>query len=261
VNRRKNVDENPVKAELWRHRWDILGKMSGGSAATLVVVDDDPQLLEVLALELCEAGYAVHSACDGKSGLELVNEQRPDAVILDVNMPVLDGFSLCRRLRAAGNTVPIVLLTARDSELDEALGLELGADDYVTKPFSTRVLLARVATLLRREQSRRAPPRAEQLFELGALRIDGDRLELHYAGQRIETTLTELRLIEALARRAGRVLTRSQILETVRGDESVVMERIVDTYVRRIRQKLSAIDPSFDRIETVIGAGYRWRDD
>ncbi len=235
--------------------------MKGGSAPTLLIVDDDPELLEVLTLEFSGAGYRVHSARDGRGGFDLVQERRPDAVILDVNMPLLDGFSVCRRLRDAGNAVPIVMLTARDSELEEALGLELGADDYVTKPFSTRVLLLRVAALLRREQSRRAPPRAEQVFELGVLQIDGERLELHYAQRRVETTLTELRLIEALARRAGRVLTRGQILETVRGDESVVAERIVDTYVRRIRQKLLAIDPSFDRIETVIGAGYRWRDD
>jgi DNA-binding response OmpR family regulator len=235
--------------------------MKGGTVATLAIVDDDPELLEVLALEFRGAGYAVHSAANGKAGFDLVQAERPDLVILDVNMPVLDGFSVCRRLRDLGSLVPIVLLTARESELDEALGLELGADDYVTKPFSTRVLLARVAALLRREQSRRAPARAEQVFQLGSLAIDGDRLELHYAGRRMETTLTELRLIEALARRAGRVLTRAQILESVRGDDSVVAERIVDTYVRRIRQKLMVIDPSFDRIETVIGAGYRWRDD
>jgi DNA-binding response OmpR family regulator len=235
--------------------------MKGRSAAMLAIVDDDPELLEVLTLEFRGAGYQVHSAVDGRAGFDLVTEQRPDLVILDVNMPVLDGFSLCRRLRDLGNAVPIVLLTARDSELEEALGLELGADDYVTKPFSTRVLLARVAALLRREQSRRVPPSAEQVFELGALQIDGERLELHYTQKRVETTLTELRLVEALARRAGRVLTRAQILESVRGDDSVVAERIVDTYVRRIRQKLIAVDPSFDRIETVVGAGYRWRDD
>ena len=235
--------------------------MTGAPHATLAIVDDDPELLEVLTLEFREAGYHVIAATDGKRGLEIVQTARPDAVILDVNMPVLDGFSVCRRLRAAGDAVPIVILTARDSELDEALGLELGADDYVSKPFSTRVLLARVAALLRREQSRKTPRKTELLFELGVLQIDTERLEVHYAGSKVETTLTELRLIEALARRAGRVLTRAQILEVVRGDDSVVAERIVDTYVRRIRQKLAAIAPSFDRIETIIGAGYRWRDD
>jgi DNA-binding response OmpR family regulator len=232
-----------------------------GTMATLAIVDDDPELLEVLALEFRGAGYVVHSAANGRAGFDLVQREQPDLVIVDVNMPVLDGFSLCRRLRDLGSLVPIVLLTARDSELDEALGLELGADDYVTKPFSTRVLLARVAALLRREQSRCAPPCAEQVFELGSLQIDAERLELHYAHRRVETTLTELRLVEALARRAGRVLTRAQILDAIRGDDVVVIERIVDTYVRRIRQKLMAIDPGFDRIETVIGAGYRWRDD
>ncbi len=228
---------------------------------TIAIVDDDPELVEVLAAELEDASYRVVSARDGKSGLTLIGSERADLAILDVNMPGLDGLSVCRKLRAAGSRVPIVMLTARDAELDEALGLELGADDYVTKPFSTRILLARIAALLRREQLRSSPEEADEVFRLGELEIRPARLELWYRGVLIDTTLTELRLIEALARRAGRVLSRARILEIVRGDESVVAERIVDTYVRRLRQKLTAVDPGFDRLETAIGAGYRWKDE
>jgi DNA-binding response OmpR family regulator len=228
---------------------------------TIAIVDDDPELVQVLAAELEDASYRVVSARDGKAGLALIGSEKADLAILDVNMPGLDGLSVCRKLRAAGNRVPIVMLTARDTELDEALGLELGADDYVTKPFSTRVLLARVAALLRREQLRASPDETDEIFRIGELEIRPARLELSYRGVPVPTTLTELRLIEALARRAGRVLSRARILEIVRGDESVVAERIVDTYVRRLRQKLTAVDPGFDRIETSVGAGYRWKDE
>jgi DNA-binding response OmpR family regulator len=228
---------------------------------SIALVDDDVNLLEVLTTELEDAGYRVLSARDGLAALALVERERPDAMILDVNMPVLDGLSVCRRLRKKGHPIPVVMLTARDSDLDEALGLELGADDYVSKPFSTRILLARVAALLRRDQLRRSPVEPEEIFRTGVLEIDAARLEVRYRGTLLETTLTELRLIDALARRAGRVLSRTRILDIVRGDDSVVALRIVDTYVRRIRQKLSAVDPEFDRIETVVGAGYRWRDE
>lgn len=230
------------------------------SKPSIALVDDDVNLLDVLTTELEEAGYRVVSARDGRTALALVERERPDAMILDVNMPVLDGLSVCRRLREKGHPIPVVMLTARDSDLDEALGLELGADDYVAKPFSTRILLARVAALLRRDRLRRFPAQADEILRIGALEIDSARLEVRYRGKPLETTLTELRLIDALARRAGRVLSRTQIVEIVRGDDSVVELRIVDTYVRRIRQKLSAVDPDFDRIETVVGAGYRWRD-
>jgi DNA-binding response OmpR family regulator len=229
--------------------------------SSIALIDDDCQLVDVLKLELEDAGFHVLTAADGRAGLALIESQRPAAVVLDVNMPVCDGLSVCRKLRAAGDRTPIVLLTARDGELDEVLGLELGADDYVAKPFSTRVLLARIAALLRRERLGDSTGVGDEVFRLGKLAIDGARLELRWDGALVSTTLTELRLIEALARRAGRVLSRQRILEHARGDDSIVVERLVDTYVRRMRQKLGALDPGFDRIETVVGAGYRWRDD
>lgn len=230
-----------------------------GTLPRILLIDDDSSLLDALSIAFEDAGHEVLTAPDGARGLERVRSDRPDAVVSDVNMPGLDGFSLCRKLREAGDGVPLVLLTSRDNDIDEALGLELGADDYVAKPFSTRVLLARVGSLLRRE-SRRRSPEAERPVARGALELFPERLEVLYAKTSIAVTVTEFRLLEALASRAGMVLSRDRLLGIVRGDDSVVAERIIDTYIRRLRRKLEAVDSSFDRIETVIGAGYRWKD-
>ncbi len=224
--------------------------------ARLLVVDDDRQLVDVLSLALGEAGHEVRVAFDGLSAMEATKTAPPELIVSDVNMPRLDGFALCKRLREAGVTIPIVLLTSRDDEIDEALGLELGADDYVTKPFSMRVLIARVGALLRRDAARATSHDAS--VTVGNLRVDPERLEASYKGVSIPLTLTELRVVEALTRRPDVVLSRARLLLLVRGDDSVVGERIVDVYVRRIRRKLEAADAEFSCIETVIGAGYRW---
>ena len=223
----------------------------------VLLIEDDAELRDVLGMALEDAGHAVETAADGNEGLRRVRDARPDVVISDVNVPGLDGFALTRRLRAAGDAMPILLVTSRDSEIDEALGLELGADDYVTKPFSTRVLLARVDALLRRGRLR-AEERGDAALSSGALAMWPDRLEVRLSDHPVEVTVTEFRLLEAMVRRPGIVLSRARLLELVREDGSVVAERLVDTYVRRLRKKLGTIDPSFDRIETVIGAGYRW---
>ncbi len=227
--------------------------------ARVLVIDDDPSLLDVLSMALEEAGHDVLTAADGSAGWSRVQGDKPDVVIADVNMPGVDGFTLCRRLRERGNQVPVILLTTRDGEIDEALGLELGADDYVTKPFSMRVLLARVAALIRRDSLKRAPGEAPAMA-LDGVEILPDRMEVRFHGCFVRMTLSEFRLLEALMTHPGRVLTRAQLLHHVRGDDSVVGERIVDTYVRRIRRKLQAVDARFDRIETMVGMGYRWSD-
>ncbi len=230
--------------------------------ARILLVDDDPSLLDVLCMAFEDAGHEVLTAATGLLGHAAALEHRPALIVSDVNMPGIDGFTLCRRLRAAGDDVPILLLTSRDSEIDEALGFELGADDYVAKPFSTRVLLGRVGALLRRQAVRRdeavSAPVGPRL--VGHLRIDPDRIELTWRDVRITATVTEFRLVEALTERPGVVLSRPRLLQAMRNDDSVVAERIVDTYVRRLRRKLEAVDDAFDRIETVIGAGYRWLD-
>jgi DNA-binding response OmpR family regulator len=233
--------------------------MLGWGMARILVIDDDHDLLDMLSLALEDAGHEVVTAKDGLTGMRKAEQAEPELVVSDVNMPGVDGFTLCRRLRERGFTAPIVLLTARDGEIDQALGLELGADDYVIKPFSARVLLARVAALLRREQLRRGPVRESPVVAAGKLTLEPERMEAKYDGTPIETTVTEFRLLTVLAGRPGVVYTREQLLDRVRGDDSVVVERLVDTYVRRLRRKLEAVDPSFDEIETVIGAGYRWK--
>ena len=233
--------------------------------AHILLVDDDLALLDALSLLLEREGHQVSLAHDGNEALTLTTAPQPlpDAIVSDVNMPGLDGFGLCKRLRDRGLDVPILLLTSRDSETDEALGLELGADDYVTKPFNGRILLARVAALLRRNAQRQsarigqAP--ARKLLTIGHLSLDAECLDATYAGVPLSFTLTEFRVLEALASRPGVVLSRARLLEIVRGDESVVADRIVDTYVRRLRKKLEAIAPEFSDLETIVGAGYRWR--
>lgn len=225
----------------------------------ILLIDDDPALLDVLSLALEDAGFAVLTAEDGQAGLAAMSEGDPAVVVSDVNMPRLDGFTLCRRLRESGSTVPVILLTSRDSEIDEALGLELGADDYVTKPFSTRILLARINALVRRERSRGQERPGSSLVEIGHLSLDAERLEVRYRDVPVTVTVTEFRMIEALSSRPGVVFSRSRLLDRMRGDDSVVAERLVDTYIRRMRRKFEDIEPSFCDIETVVGAGYRWR--
>jgi DNA-binding response OmpR family regulator len=229
--------------------------------ARILLVDDDEALLAVLQLAFGEAGHEVIVAKDGREGLATAERESPALLVTDVNMPKLDGFALVKTLRERGHGLPILVLTARDDEIDEALGLELGADDYVTKPFSSRVLLSRVAALLRRQALRDGDDRsAKAPRRIGELELDDERLEVRWKGQAIETTMTELRLLETLTRRPGVVLSRDAVLERIRGDGTVVAPRIIDTYVNRLRRKLEAVDAGFDRIETVIGAGYRWRD-
>jgi len=228
--------------------------------AGLLLIDDDAALLDMLALACEDAGFQVQTAPDGRAGLSAIERRRPDIVVSDVNMPRMDGFALCRALREASDSLPLILLTSRDNEIDEALGLDLGADDYVTKPFSTRVLLSRINSLLRRHNARLRPTPPDRVRHVGQLMLDAERLEVRYADSPIRLTVSEFRLIEALTRRPGAVCTRASLLGEVRGDDSVVAERIIDTYVRTIRRKLEGVDRGFDRIETVIGAGYRWRD-
>ncbi len=225
--------------------------------ASVLLIEDDRALVDALSMAFEDAGHAVIAAFDGRDGLARIERDRPDVVICDVQLPRMDGFSLCKALRERGDRVPLLMLTARDGEIDQALGLELGADDYVIKPASVRVLLARVSALLRRQALLRAPAAEPSLLVAGHLAIDRERLEARYRGALIETTVTEIRLLEALASRPGIVLSRARLLALARGDDSVVADRLIDTYVRRLRRKFEAIDPSFEAIETVIGAGYR----
>jgi len=226
--------------------------------ARVLLVDDDASLLDVLALAFGDAGHEVRTAKDGREAETIVTHERLDLLVTDVNLPHKDGYSLVRELRAKGHTLPIVLLTSRDTEVDEILGFDLGADDFVSKPFSTRALLARVSALLRRGKGPEGAAATKPVTS-GKLSVDVERLAATYDGHELVLTLTEHRILEAFVRRPGIVLSRSRLLELGRGDDGVVDDRLIDTYVRRLRRKIEAVDATFEGLETVIGAGYRLR--
>ena len=229
----------------------------------ILLADDDEAFTALLSMTLTAEGYEVTSVRDGEDVFGELEREAYDLLVCDVNMERVDGFTVCRDLRERGESIPIVLLTSRDSDIDEALGLDLGADDYVSKPFKRRVLLARVRALLRRAQAREAQPvEDDEVIERGALRVDVARMEVVYAGEKITMTVTELRLLVGMMRQPGVVLGRASLLRMMRDDgDSFVHERMVDAYINRLRRKLEAAHQGFAALETVIGAGYRWRDD
>jgi len=223
--------------------------------ATVLVIEDDAKIVELLRLYLEREGFRVESAADGQAGLEAFERARPDAVILDLMLPRLDGIEVCRRLRATSE-VPILMLTARVDEVDKLLGLSLGADDYVTKPFSPREVVARVRTILRRA----GPQPAARLLRRGELEMDLDRHRVTVAGREIALTKVEFRLLQALLERPEHVFTRDALLNRIYAHhETAVVDRAIDVHVGKLRDKLGD-DPQEPRfIATVRGVGYKLR--
>ena len=221
--------------------------------ASVLVVDDDAHIREVARFALSRAGHAVELAHDGEVAYDRLARGGIDLVVLDVLMPELDGFALCRRLRVSGR-VPIVFLSSRGEEADRVLGLELGADDYVAKPFSPRELVARVTAVLRRTAAE-AVPAPRPVLAIGNVTIDRDRHAVRVSGAELVVTATELRLLATLASHKGRVLSRGQLIATVYGDDHHISARTIDTHVRNLRAKLAAAGAPV--IETVHGVGYR----
>jgi two-component system OmpR family response regulator len=231
-----------------------------GRKPAILLVDDDRGLLDVLSMALEDEGFAVTCAHDGETGLAAFERHRPDLVVLDVLMPELDGLEVCRRIRATDST-PIIMLTSRDHEVDKVVGLEMGADDYVTKPFSTRELCARVRAALRRVSLDRSTPLAEARLRRGPLTLDRTRREVLVDGAQVTLTATEFDLLWTLAGEPGRVFTRDSLMDAVYGEGIVVAHRTIDTFVKRLRRKLGAEGFAPEAIETVRGVGYRLRDD
>lgn len=225
----------------------------------VLLVDDELDFRNMVALGLESEGFVVLTAADGEDALERLDEAPVDVLVSDVNMPGLDGFALCRRIRESDSELPIILLTTRDSEIDEALGLDLGADDYVTKPVSNRVLAARVRALLRRRDARASERESERLVHR-RIALEIERLEATLDGHPVDLTVTEFRLLRCFVDNPGRVLTRERLLRAMRDDDTFVSDRMVDSYVNRLRRKLEAVAADFDEIETVIGMGYRLHD-
>jgi two-component system phosphate regulon response regulator PhoB len=220
----------------------------------ILLVDDEPDALEVLGFKLREAGFTPIFARDGARALASARQDRPDLIVLDLMLPEVDGLEVCKILRRDPVTaaIPILMLTARAAEMDRVLGLELGADDYVTKPFSPRELVLRIRKLLQRLQAADEP--SAQL-KLGDIEIDVPRHLVQVAGRRLTLTATEFRLLEILARRRGRVQSRDRLLQDVWGYENPIDSRTVDTHMRRLREKLGE---AAEQLETVRGVGYRF---
>jgi DNA-binding response OmpR family regulator len=221
----------------------------------ILIVDDEPDALEVLAFKLKEAGYAPLLAKDGARAIALARDEHPALIVLDLMLPEVDGLEVCKILRRDPGTatIPILMLTARAAEMDRVLGLELGADDYVTKPFSPRELVLRIKKLLARSKAVDDP---QPQLRVGELEIDAARHTVRVAGEAVELTATEFKLLELLARRRGRVQTRDRLLQDVWGYENPIDSRTVDTHMRRLREKIGG---AADHLETIRGVGYRFK--
>ena len=224
---------------------------------TILVVDDEQKIATLARDYLEHAGFSVLTANDGPSALTTVRQRRPDLVILDLGLPGLDGLDVTRELRR-DSTIPIVMLTARDDELDKLLGLELGADDYLTKPFSPRELVARVRAVLRRADR---PLEAAETIRAGDVVLDLPRMRTEVDGTAVELTPTEFQLLATLAARPGRIFTRSQLLDALHGVAFETYERAIDSHIKNLRRKLER-DPRRPRyVLTVYGVGYRFADE
>jgi DNA-binding response OmpR family regulator len=224
------------------------------SHSTVLVIDDEKDLLELVRYNLEKEHLDVITASDGASGLEIGLQHKPDLVVLDLMMPGMNGMEVCKQLRADARTraVPIIMLTAKASETDKIVGLEMGADDYITKPFSVRELVARVRAVLRRVGS---GVEEVQVIRRGLLTIDTDRHEVLWDQQKVTLTATEFRILEYLANRPERVLSRDAIIDGALGKETSIFDRTIDVHVTALRKKLGAGGP---HIETVRGFGYKW---
>jgi DNA-binding response OmpR family regulator len=228
-------------------------------SSTILLVDDEDSVQKLLAYPLERDGYRVLQARDGQEALDRFNAEHVDLVVLDIMLPRLDGLEVCKRLRAE-SSVPIIMLTARDDELDKVLGLELGADDYITKPFSIREFRSRVRALLRRAAAPRRDPREDEVIESDGLKIDLARRVVEVRGGAVQLTYVEFELLRILASNPGRVYTRQMLLEGLWGGSEYREPRTIDVHVRHLREKLERDAREPELIFTVRGVGYRFRD-
>lgn len=226
------------------------------------VVDDEAGVREAVGYALEQAGYTVSTFRDGAEALEAWKQELPDLMVLDIIMPRLDGLELCRSVRSRSESVPVIFLSSKDEEIDRVVGLELGADDYLCKPFSVRELVARVRALDRRLKQLQRAANGETAGDApalvyGDLALDCEALHVRWRGEPISLTVTEFRLLETLVRNAGAVLSREQLLNAAYPDDVYVTERSIDSHIRRIRKKFEATGAAFGHISAVYGAGYR----
>jgi two-component system, OmpR family, response regulator ChvI len=236
--------------------------MSAQLPRRIAVVEDEETIREGICSALRRDGHAPTAFADGLAAWNAFQHELPDLAILDIGLPHIDGLDLCRRLRTRSAQLPIVFVTSREDEFDRVLGLEIGADDYICKPFSMRELMARVRVLLRRtspDEHPRLP--GDQVLRVGRLSLDPLRLAVTWNGAPVSLTVTEFLLLQALVRRPGVVKTREQLMSDAYPDRVSVSDRTIDSHIKRIRRKVAAVDPSFVAIEGVYGAGYRFVQD
>jgi two-component system, OmpR family, response regulator ChvI len=229
--------------------------------AKITLIDDDENIVASVSLALENHGHAVTAYYDGASGLSALESDPPDLAILDVKMPRMDGMEVLRRLRQS-SSVPVIILTSKDDEIDEILGFNLGADDYVHKPFSQRLLIERVKAVLRRasQEDGEADANASKAIKRGRLTLDPARHDCLWDGKPVRLTVTEFLLLQSLAQRPGFVKSRDNLMDAAYEDQVYVDDRTIDSHIKRMRKKFRDVDPEFDSIETLYGVGYRYRE-
>jgi len=233
----------------------------------IVLVDDDRNILTSVSMVLEAEGFTVRTYPDGDEALRGILQQPPDLAVLDIKMPRLNGMELLQRLRQQPSTLtlPVIFLTSKDEEVDEIMGLRMGADDYITKPFSQRLLLERIRALLRREQLRQQPAGTvadpSTVMVRGDLMLDSARHVCTWKNETVDLTVTEFLLVKALAQRIGHVKSRDQLMDAAYGESIYVDDRTIDSHIKRLRKKFRVVDPTFEQIETLYGVGYKYRED
>jgi two-component system response regulator ChvI len=260
--RRLFQPETLAKPSLFRQKLPQRPLMS----QVIALVDDDRNILTSISIALQAEGFITRVYSDGDTALKAFAENPPDLGVFDIKMPRMDGMELLRRVRET-SSMPVIFLTSKDDELDEALGLAMGADDYIAKPFSQRLLIARIRALLRRQEIARGEASATgdepeaPLLERRRLTMDPARHKVLWDGKEVTLTVTEFMILEALAQRPGVVKSRNQLLDIAYQDDVYVDDRTIDSHIKRIRRKFRAVDPEFDAIETLYGVGYRFEDE
>ena len=231
----------------------------------IALVDDDRNILTSVSITLEAEGFEVETYNDGQSALDAFGQRMPDMAVLDIKMPRMDGMELLQRLRKKTANLPVIFLTSKDDEIDEVLGLRMGADDYVKKPFSQRLLVERIRSILRRQEARDSDatenPEESKLMERGDLIMDPLRHSVKWKGKDVSLTVTEFLLLQALAQRPGFVKSRDQLMDVAYDDQVYVDDRTIDSHIKRLRKKMRSADDDFSAIETLYGIGYRYNEE
>ncbi len=230
--------------------------------SSIALVDDERNILTSLRMALEAEGYRVRTYSDGVSALEALTEEPADLGIFDIKMPRMDGMELLRKVRQQSD-MPVIFLTSKDEEIDELFGLKMGADDYIAKPFSQRLVVERVRTILRRLTPKDGQPpvtEAARVLERGKLKLDPERHTCHWDGKAVTLTVTEFLILQALAQRPGVVKTRDSLMDAAYDDQVYVDDRTIDSHIKRLRKKFKNVDDDFDVIETLYGVGYRFKE-